>query len=390
MITGTLHPETVERFLYWIKERHTIHLKREAGYPKPWTQDKLLRDWFFTNPYRENDKVTRWFRDNIRNRMSHDPHVGFTTVAFRWFNYIPTGYYLVTGNHPRRCEQVLSAALSNLAASETNPPARPTGKPKLSTKAPKKLQAAFDKLQDTMSRPDKTALELGAYTISPKEFATADNLFIKWNPKLVRERLLDLTKDGSKFITGAYIIKTYNGISKIEGLIKAIDNVWRDRHNLERELQAAHTLKRVWEKLCGYQFLGKFMAYEIVSDLRHTSFLQNAEDIMTWANLGPGAIRGLHRMCNVPVPKNKGQNNLNNCESLMDQLIHTANSKLVAGPKVINTTPATLPQALKSKAGVILPLLEMREIEHSLCEFDKYERARQGVGQMKRTYDGNW
>ena len=32
------------------------------------------------------------------------------------------------------------------------------------------------------------------------------------------------------------------------------------------------------------------------------------------------------------------------------------------------------------------PQLEMREIEHSLCEFDKYERARLGKGTLRAKY----
>jgi hypothetical protein len=43
-----LSPES--RFLYWIKERHAIYLRREAGEEKPWTDDEMLQRYFFTNP----------------------------------------------------------------------------------------------------------------------------------------------------------------------------------------------------------------------------------------------------------------------------------------------------------------------------------------------------
>jgi hypothetical protein len=42
--------------------------------------------------------------------------------------------------------------------------------------------------------------------------------------------------------------------------------------------------------------LGPFLAYEIVTDLRFTALLENAPDIMTWANPGPGAKRGITRL----------------------------------------------------------------------------------------------
>ena len=84
----------VDRFLYWIKERHSIYLKRQAGKPKPWTDDEVLQRYFFTNPYRENDKTTVWFRENIREPLRNKPEVLFATIAFRWFNRISTGELL--------------------------------------------------------------------------------------------------------------------------------------------------------------------------------------------------------------------------------------------------------------------------------------------------------
>ena len=85
----------LERFLYWIRERQQILLKRQAGYPKPWTDDKILQSYSFTNVSREDDRVTKWFKDNVRERLKDDPKVVFATIAFRWFNLpTPTGEYL--------------------------------------------------------------------------------------------------------------------------------------------------------------------------------------------------------------------------------------------------------------------------------------------------------
>ena len=52
--------ENIERFCYWINERHAIYQKRAKGQPAPWTDDPILRDYKFTNPFRENDRVTVW------------------------------------------------------------------------------------------------------------------------------------------------------------------------------------------------------------------------------------------------------------------------------------------------------------------------------------------
>jgi hypothetical protein len=57
-------------FWYWISERHSIFLRRQEGKPKPWTDDPILRDYKFTNPFRENDRGTVWLRENFLEASS--------------------------------------------------------------------------------------------------------------------------------------------------------------------------------------------------------------------------------------------------------------------------------------------------------------------------------
>ena len=85
----------LERYLYFVRERDQILKKRRAGFPKPWTNDEILQTQYFTNVRREDDKVTIWFKDNIRGPLQDDPMVVFATIAFRWFNWIPTGEQLL-------------------------------------------------------------------------------------------------------------------------------------------------------------------------------------------------------------------------------------------------------------------------------------------------------
>lgn len=53
-----------EMFVYWIKERYSILEKREKGSPKPWTKDHVFQTTYFCNVDREDDKVTKWIRNN--------------------------------------------------------------------------------------------------------------------------------------------------------------------------------------------------------------------------------------------------------------------------------------------------------------------------------------
>lgn len=50
--------------VWWINERERIRLKKENRFPPPWTYDPWLRDGYFCNVDREDDRVTRWLRDN--------------------------------------------------------------------------------------------------------------------------------------------------------------------------------------------------------------------------------------------------------------------------------------------------------------------------------------
>ena len=84
---------SAEHFFETARERYHIMLRRKNKEPAPWTDDQVLRDFYFCNVFREDDKTTAWLRKNIRNRLrSATPeHIVKAIAAFRWFNYIPTG-----------------------------------------------------------------------------------------------------------------------------------------------------------------------------------------------------------------------------------------------------------------------------------------------------------
>jgi len=84
----------MEGFWAFLRERYRILLRRRAGEPGPWTEDPVLRAWRFCNVRREDDKVTAWFRDRIRDPLRDDPEVTFAAIAFRWFNTIAAGEIL--------------------------------------------------------------------------------------------------------------------------------------------------------------------------------------------------------------------------------------------------------------------------------------------------------
>src|SRR5579864_4281987 len=91
-----LHTAPESLFWYWIGERHSIYLKKQAGLPKPWTVDLILQQYKFTNPFRENDRGTVWLREHFLEPHRNDPLelIAFNICWYRMFNWYKTSGYL--------------------------------------------------------------------------------------------------------------------------------------------------------------------------------------------------------------------------------------------------------------------------------------------------------
>lgn len=88
-----MHPENFEILRYWINERELVRIRKEAGEPKPWSEDTVFQRTYFCNVHREDDRVTKWIR------QFYSPHVGhhlFThnIVLARLLNWPETLEYI--------------------------------------------------------------------------------------------------------------------------------------------------------------------------------------------------------------------------------------------------------------------------------------------------------
>lgn len=70
-----------DQFWEQINERHEIYLKKEAGVRKPWTDDRIMQQYKFTNVFRELDRTTIFVRENIREPLWEDPELLLFNVA---------------------------------------------------------------------------------------------------------------------------------------------------------------------------------------------------------------------------------------------------------------------------------------------------------------------
>lgn len=261
-----------------------IRNRRAAGEPPPWTGDSVFQHYRFCNLFREDDKTTVWFRDNIRNPLAARPafDLVLATLTFRWFNRIETAELI------------------------------------------------------------------------------KDLLLGTWNEDEARRRLRGV----QPIVTGAYMVHTPPGMDKLEGILYYVDSAIPRLRDMELSWG---TLQECHADLLPLEGMGRFTAYEVVTDLRWTRLLRNASDIMTWASAGPGCARGIGWVFqNDPTVFNyTAQRDQEIMQEPMRELL------------AMSQDSAWWPQEFGA--------WEMREVEHWACEFDKYKRGVMG-GRLKRTF----
>lgn len=313
--------------------RHSIYLKRAAGVPGPWTDDPIMLSGRFCNIFRELDTVTIWIEENIRKPYADHEYLWFMLCIARYINWPPT----------------LEALIE--AAEKHNVPCWP-------------------------SHPD---FDLGeAYIATEPAGFTGSSM--TW-------ALHQCAKRQGKVYTGAYMIRAESDPSKpwyswskhkyIAEIV--LGRLWEDRHEwtamLEDQVDGGMTLEDCWTLFQNPRYVGwgPFMAYEVVTDLRHTRYLEQAPDIYTWANAGPGAIRGLNRLYgrDLNAKPKASQTNAEMLELMND----------------LNGYDEPVFNQVFGEPGQVPPRFEMRDIEHSLCETDKYFRVKLGQGKMRAKYD---
>lgn len=147
-----------------------------------------------------------------------------------------------------------------------------------------------------------------------------------------------------------------------------IEAIRKDESSLQKILETGG-LQELCEFLKNYPGIGGFMAYEYACDLEYSEMFY-PRDKYTWANMGPGARRGISLLLHgVPGVKVKESEWLESARELWKILKERVN-KVFPGEEDVS----------------------MREVEHWLCEFQKYSKYRgvlsHGHRVKFRTYGG--
>jgi hypothetical protein len=80
--------ENLSLFFTAMFERQEVYFKRTIqNKPAPWTDDPYLRDYKFTNVYRELDRSSRWLIENVIVNLPDDPYEQLWQImCYRLFN----------------------------------------------------------------------------------------------------------------------------------------------------------------------------------------------------------------------------------------------------------------------------------------------------------------
>lgn len=323
-------------FYQWIIERHEIYRNRlEGTTTENWTSDSVFKKYKFTNPFRENDRETIWMRENLTPVNPINPP------------YLNFSYKDATLQN-----NIVNAALYRMVGTK----------------------------------------DFAEEFLNSHGWITENN----YNPTNIKHIIERRLKHKERCFTGAYIV-TNQGIKapKSEVVIdRFITPLYEDIVLDKTKFPTNNTAVILYQKTMHSQLMshkgfggGGFMAYEVVCDITYmptyrgdACYYESWEELQQkgtledfvvdrffWANAGPGALRGLNRIWGRFLTKRMSSGeaiakmyNLLEFKHLMKTI---SESK---GYKPIH------PQAV-----------DMRCIEHSLCEYDKYMRVSQGEGRPR-------
>ena len=77
---------TMDRLIYWIKEREDIRIRRQSQLDPSWTDDEILQSYRFCNVVRKEDRVSQWLIENWYEPYFDHPNSLLACTLARQFN----------------------------------------------------------------------------------------------------------------------------------------------------------------------------------------------------------------------------------------------------------------------------------------------------------------
>lgn len=218
---------------------------------------------------------------------------------------------------------------------------------------------------------------------------------IMYDRKNIYGKMRSMQKENESIFTSAFIVNSGIGdgkwVDKVTYIFKLLANL--NENNIDARLKGTNSLKEIYKFFKLFPGVGSFMAYEYVTDFSYSKrYLAKSPDIYTWCDLGLGAVRGINVLIKGFASRKKVYDKYNIIKYIFGEWIKYIRNNLQWEIKnTIRLYQSRIHQELSQNTiGKINQLyspfkkLTMREVEHWLCEYDKYCRG----GSKKRSYDG--
>lgn len=190
---------------------------------------------------------------------------------------------------------------------------------------------------------------------------------VTWNPEEFVSVLQKLEAGTDKVYSSAYITVTplyRKGQPKSEYFARSVlQPAWDLRETVLNQDCTWRTLQDCYSSLRKLPAVGSFLAAQIVADLKYTS-LRGTPDWHSFCASGMGSKRGMNRILGLPPSNALSEKNF---------LYYMAVLEGKLQPRL-------------ARAG--LPEMHYQDIQNCLCEFDKYERLRNGESRVRNRFNG--
>lgn len=176
--------------------------------------------------------------------------------------------------------------------------------------------------------------------------------------------------------TAAYKISVKGGLFNIEGIAQLIRQAVRRAADFEPRQRAELTCSSIR----GAVGCGTFLSYQIMQDVRWLT--GSFSDEKEWCAIGLGALRGLARLSGQYEARHwTEKQGRGNAEEEMYARDLGINIRLQErGDLALPAAARRLMEPVLVEMDRVLPGATMFDLEHNLCEWDKYERIKAGEG----------
>jgi len=215
--------------------------------------------------------------------------------------------------------------------------------------------------------------------------------------KWMYHKLWDMKRAGDTVFTGAFILSSAKDKSKINYIFSLLTHIEGYLIPFDETLQKTQSIKEICNGIIYLPGIGPFMAYQYCMDFLYSSrYMRNVTDKYTWTILGKGAVRGMNRIL-FNKPKSPSSLYLQKSRALYDldfandvflywlqEIVDNLNKEIIKTYNIVRKVTD-----YNGISGMISDLykpfrkLHMGNVEHWLCEYDKYCR-----GYFKRVYRG--